>query len=150
MRRKFNVQPGSPEDGFLAERHNRKTWHYKNGDSNPILPVTPATAKDALRSIILDREKRRGLAHAGRSFLEAFCSPTLVAQDILDYMRDPDCFRSQAMLGRQYSFFNRDYTPGNAEEHAYTNLINQTTDIVRDCSWYKEYVVPCERAGMIF
>lgn len=146
---RFSVQPGSQEHEYVRDRFRLNAW-YHIPEENPLVAVTPQTAKARLRTFLQNRELRRVKAHAGREKLEKYCSPHRVARDILDYLANPGSFRAEAMLGWQYSFLNREYSPQSEEERALVPLVNSTTRFVWECPWYEEYVLPLERDGLIF
>jgi len=53
----------------------------------PVVNVTAATLADKLREVILDRDLRRRLAYAGRSYVEKYHDHVRIAQQILDWLK---------------------------------------------------------------
>ena len=73
-----------------------------------------------------------------------------MADDILQYLNAPEAFASQAMLSGQYSFFHKEYVPEGEYERSLLPLLNETTAIVRDTPWYKRFISPMQRDGLVF
>ena len=146
-RRFFAVRQGSEEDARLEEQNLKKTW-WSRPECNPFIPVTPATARDRLRSVLQNRESLRELRHRGRRAMECYGSMDMVAGDILEYLREPDALHSQSMLS--HPFFYHHYVPEGAFERAHVSLLNETTAIVRDAPWYKRFISPMQRDGLVF
>lgn len=144
----YGVVSRSPEEQELQERRKIKNWYHSA--QCPVIAVTAETAKDELRKVLQNREFRRQLGNKGRFVIEKFCSPTRVADDILQYLNAPEAFASQAMLSGQYSFFHKEYVPEGEYERSLLPLLNETTAIVRDTPWYKRFISPMQRDGLVF
>lgn len=146
LRTLWDVQPNSTQDRYIKDQYIKKVWYYLP-EINPCIPVSPETAKDRLREILRNKEARLNLARRGRSVVEKFCSPALVAMDILDCIEQPNCFETQAKLSFHYSILYNDFIP---ENHEQAEIFNKTTSIVRDCEWYKNSHNSCTRHGLNF
>ncbi len=146
MRKLFAITPNSLHDKIIQEEHLKKHWYYYP-EHNPMVAVSRETAKDRLRELIIDKQKRRELAIRGRQTVEKFCSPVTVAKDILEILENPQAVPSQLKLAFYYSVLYHKHMPQSQEE---INMLNEGTDIVRDCSWYKFLHKPFRRNGLIF
>lgn len=146
LRERWNVQPGSEEDALIEAQFTKKVWYYQP-EINPCVPVSPETAKDRLREVILDKQKRISLARRGRPTMEKYCSPEIVARDILECVDAPSSFATQAKLSFHHSILYHDFIPQSQDEAA---IYNRTTDIVRDTDWYKQLYPQKERDGLVF
>lgn len=146
LRKLRGIVPGSAEDSLLLEENKKKTWYY-HPEINPCIAVTPETAKDKLRELLTNTEMRRERAIRGRKVLEEYCQPTMVAADILHCLADPHAFSSQAKLSRHSSLLYSEYVPTSQKE---AELLNNSTNIVKQCAWYKDLRAPCVRDGLVF
>ncbi|WP_320005716.1 hypothetical protein [Maridesulfovibrio sp.] len=143
---RYKIQPGSNQDNYLFEQHSRQGWYYTK-EQNPCIHVDSQTAKDELRKIIKDKDLRFRLGESGRKATEKNCSPTLMAQDILDMVENPESFETQAKLSGHYSFLREMYSP---DSQAEVELLNATTEVVKECNWYFPQVKSLVREGLRF
>gem|GEM_PF-4932397 len=146
LRELWNVEPGSLQDAWIEAQHLKKVWYYIP-EENPCIPVSAHTAKDRLRELLQDKRRRRELALRGRVAIETYCSPVMVARDILQCVENPQSFETQAMLSFHRAILRHDFIP---ENEADTAMYNRTTDIVRNCPWYKRMYQPGARHGLVF
>ena len=146
LREQWQVEPGSVEDAVINDQFIKKTWYFDK-DINPCIPVTPETAKDRLRELLNNKSLRKSLALRGRPTMEKHCDPVEVCKDIMELAFNPDSFKAAAMQSWHRSVLYYDYFPASAEEAA---IFNSTTDIVRECPWYKKAYRPLQRGGLLF
>ena len=146
LRQRWQVTPGSAEAQCLDEQFAKKAWYYDT-NINPCIAVRPDTAKDALRELLRNKALRQSLALRGRDVVEKYCQPAGVCQDIIDMAFNPDAFRTEALQSYHRSILYHDFVPNSAEE---AGVYNRTTDIVRECSWYKKMHPPLHRDGLVF
>jgi hypothetical protein len=111
--------------------------------------VTPATAAEVLRYWIGNYEGRQQMAEQGRSFVEEVCSPVKLCARIMRILEDPESMESHAFLNSfSNQFFRQHYLP--RPDPQWRAMVNATTAMVQDCFWYKQYVEPGERDGLLF
>ena len=146
LRSRCRVETGSPEDAAIAKQHMKKAWYFYP-EVNPCMSVSPETAKESLRMLLLDRNRRIALAQRGRDVIEKYCSPSMVAEDILQCITEPQSFLTQTLLSFHHSLLYHDYIPSSQHER---DILNRTTDIVRNCEWYTSGLKPLLRAGLHF
>jgi hypothetical protein len=96
----------------------------------------------------LDHDRRRALAAQGRAAVEKICSPRAHCEKILRILAEPQHWESQALLASLFPFFNLHYDPGG--KRARVELFNRYTRMVSREPWYREWVTPCERKGLVF
>ena len=108
----------------------------------PIIDITPETVYTKLKETILDYKGRKERAKRGRPWVEKYHDAKKVCERILMLLDTNDTRFDY------YPHFLRDeYLPRN-QEHAH--LINQYTQFVSECEWYKTYVNAGERSGLVF
>lgn len=141
-----NIPKDSEKYAYALERVELFN-SYDNPDICPIVPVDVYTAKDRLRELLQNKAMRMDLAQRGIAYIEKYCSPVKIAQDMLDCLAAPDDFYSQAKLWNHKPLLRHGYKPESPEELA---IINETLDIVRDCEWYKRGIKPGHINGINF
>lgn len=146
LRAKYKIQAGSEEDKKLNAQYMKKAWYYDPA-VNPCIDVKPETAKDKLRALLADREKRIALAERGRKAIAEYCDPAMVCRDILQCVLHPDTFDTNILLSFYQSLLYYEYVPRDLEEAA---IFNKYSDIVKTCQWYKDWRPPLRRDGLIF
>ena len=108
----------------------------------PIVDVSPDTLYDVLKAHILDHPGRIELAPKGRAFIEKHHDVNNICDEMLTHVslgpQEPDYVPT---------FFREKYMPENPFA---ARLYNTYTRFVQDCDWYKTYVRPGERDGLIF
>lgn len=146
LRQRWQVKTDSSEAQFLDEQFLKKAWYFDD-NINPCIAVRPDTAKGALRELLRNKALRQSLALRGRDVVEKYCQPTEVCKDIIEMAYNPDSFRTEALQSYHRSLLYYDCVPSTAEE---ASIYNRTTDIVRECSWYKKVCPSLQRDGLIF
>lgn len=138
---------GLPQDAEHSKwlGDTRNTEYYF---TPPIVPATAETVVDSLRDIITDFPKRQALVSAGVGYVEEALSPSAACSKILSVLESPDVLENRAELVLN-PFFNLFYdsTEDSPERVA---LFNEYTDLVSGENWYKRYVQPCKRGGLVF
>lgn len=139
---------GLPQDEkhaiWLAEQRD----NYAAITESPNIPITVENLVETLANIVTDFPRRQRLAAEGPAFMERYFSPGKACQHILNVIADPEKLEHRAsQLSRP--FFNLHYLPP-ADDPERIALLNKYTQFMKDCEWYKAYVKPCERNGLIF
>lgn len=139
--------------GKPSTEKNIRWWQAFNEidrayEEQPVVEVTPDSVTEDLAKIIENRPLREELARQGPPYLSEMFSPERTCREILQQVMEPCNSALQARLFWR-GFFNLDYAADNDSPER-IHLLNRATDIVRDCPWYKKYVVPCERGGLRF
>lgn len=115
----------------------------------PGLPIVPITESDFISKLeyYLDhREERERLIMSGKDWIAKYADPKWIVNDILKKIENPDenydyipaYFRDKAKFDSE----------GNAPDAV--DICNKWTRYVKDCNWYKKYVPPGKRDGLIF
>ncbi|MDR1396919.1 MAG: glycosyltransferase [Desulfarculales bacterium] len=142
----LGLDKNSPE--FARIHQIKREYCQGNSDYFSLVQhVTPQSAADVLRYFILNPEKRYRQAVAGREFIEKYCSPQRRCAEILDMLANPDSAESQAKLWN-FDFFHKKYRP--RQDAKWLDILNKGTATVRDCQWYKQYIKPLSRDGLLF
>jgi len=109
----------------------------------PIIDINPDNLYHELKKIILDYTQRQELANKAKSYVKKYHESSLVAKKILDLLNtNPENLKYDYYP----DFFRNEFKPPINS----IDLFNQTTSLVKDCDWYKEYVPSGERDGLIF
>jgi hypothetical protein len=109
----------------------------------PIIDVHPDNLYHELKSIILDYPRRVELAKKGPAFVKKYHDVNSICEDIVDKLSNP----TEPKWDFYPEFFRDHFIPENME---YTGLYNRYNQLVSNTDWYKKYVKPGERAGLIF
>ena len=142
----LGYKPGEPEyDVILGKK--REVCELKTHYYQLVHHITPETASAVLQSTILDYERRKLQALAGRRFIENYCDPAKVWKDIMQILEDPQAPASHGLLQPPY-FFYKQYKPH--DDPRWLLLLNAGTAMVQDCLWYKQYIKPGKRDGLVF
>lgn len=117
-------------------------YPQKNPNECPIIDANPDTIYEELKKIIPDFEKRKKLAAQGRDYVLKYLDVRIFCKKVLDLY-------GNKKIEEDYSpdFFRKHYIPESQEA---IDECNKWTDLVKDCSWYKQYVPKGERAGLKF
>ena len=106
----------------------------------PVVSVTIKTLKDKLRELILNKKLREDLIIKGRSYVEEnnkasdVCKLILEKIDSCNYDYYPSYFRDHFEAEQGYDF----------------QKINEFTNMVKEYSWYKQFVKPGKRDKLVF
>lgn len=139
--------------GFSPEQHKRAYElaqdrnPYSPGSNAPVVPVKKESVLMDLGELIMDYERRCKLAAAGRPFVEKYFSCKAHCAEILGMLEDPEHWENQARLNRA-EFFNLHYKPGADKNRI--EIFNEYTRLVSETPWYKKWIEPCERDGLVF
>ncbi len=118
--------------------------HFRNGlpDDTPFIHADRFTIRDVLKKVILDHNLRQKMADRGRPFVERVNDPVVVCKEMLELLETGESAKLIVP-----DFLRRHYLPSSDKEVA---IINEYTDMVSGCDWYKLHIEPGERAGLIF
>lgn len=117
-------------------------YPQNNPPDCPVIDVNPNNVYQKLKDIILDYPKREKLAKLGRPYVEKhldvkhFCTKVLrlLSGEAVEYDYIP-------------TFFREHFVPESKDSSL---VYNQWNDYVKDCDWYKKYVLSGEREGLKF
>lgn len=144
----LGIERGS-EDYKTIRRAKGAYCHTLSSYLNLVQSVNPTNLVDVLKYWITNHDKRRAQIYAGRQFVENYCSPQKQCEQILDMVHQPEELSSHAQLNNIFDeFFYRHYDPGNSQD--WLNTLNAGNLIVQDCAWYKQYIKPMRRNGLVF
>jgi hypothetical protein len=107
----------------------------------PVWSINACNIYEKLKELLTNTELRKRLAIEGREYDMRHNASDHVASGILndlEHSRTP--YYHPEFLREKYNPFTE----------AEIQTINQWTGFVQDCDWYKKYVTPGERAGLIF
>lgn len=135
---------GSAED--LVERWCDHNLVDASHDA-PIVNIRPHTLEEKLSELIQDVDMRKDLVRRGREYMDRIFSLERTCQGILDYLADPESDESRMRLF-VYPFFSRHFIPGPDPERL--KIYNKYNALVRSCDWYRQFVRPGERNGLVF
>lgn len=90
---------------------------------------------------------RKELAKRGKEYVDKFFSSERTCQRILDHLANPESDESRMNLF-VYPFFSRHFVPGPDPERL--KIYNRYNALVRDCDWYRQFVRPGVRNGLVF
>lgn len=117
-------------------------YPQKNPKECPIIDVDPENLYHKLEETISNFEYRKKLAKQGRNFVEKYLDVRHFCTKVLDVVEG-----KQPEFDYVPEFFRNEFEPENAE---YTELYNNSIDLVKDCDWYKQDVRSGERLGLKF
>lgn len=108
----------------------------------PVINTNYTNIYDKLKMTINNYEMRKDISSRTRAYVEEYFDPQRSCKMILDSMEEdiPEEMRVNPFLFRDY------YQP----EESYIPMFNKYNQYVSNCKWYKEYVKPGNRAGLIF
>ena len=117
-------------------------YPQKNAQDCPVIDVNAHTIYSELKKIILDYPRRVELAAKGRDYVvnnvdvRIFCKKilNLCKGDEIEYDYYPDFYRNK-------------FTPESVDK---LPIYNKWNFYVKECDWYKDYVLPGERSGLLF
>lgn len=109
----------------------------------PLVDVNPNTLYETLKKLITDIKLRNEIASKGRAYIEKFHNPKKVIADIINKIDSTDKYSPDFYP----TFFRNKFVPESQES---IEVYNKWTKYVSDCDWYKEYVKPGNRDGLIF
>lgn len=107
----------------------------------PFIDVRAETIYEKLKEVILNNELRKEIASKGRPYILKYHDPKKIIEDVikrLNHETEDDFYPN---------FFREEYIPESKES---INVYNKWNAYVKDCDWYKRYVKPGERSGLIF
>ncbi len=107
----------------------------------PVWSINAENIYGKLKRLLTDNVLRKRLAEEGRAYAIANNAADHVVAGILQDLEHP------RPADYTPAFLQEQYQPGSATE---IETINQWTEMVKDCDWYKKAIVPGERAGLIF
>jgi hypothetical protein len=107
----------------------------------PVWSIDATDIYEKLKTLLSDHALIRELAIQGRAYAQKNNEPERLVRRMLQNLQ----------ASHEYEYFPRflrdSYVPGDDKE---IQTINQWTAFVKDCSWYKEYIQPGEREGLVF
>ena len=118
------------------------TYPQKNPSDCPVIDVNPETLYPKLKALIEDYDFRKIHALKGRPYVEKHLEVGLFCDKVLALVQG-----QKLEFDYQPNFFRDYFVPESAEAAL---VYNKWTKEVMDCGWYKTYVKPGERAGLIF
>jgi hypothetical protein len=83
------------------------------------------------------------IAKEGRPFVQAIHDPQKICKLALDILHTPEMHRKHDYVP---GFFRNEYSA----EPDKLEIYNKWTAFLMECDWYKQYITPGERAGLIF
>jgi hypothetical protein len=109
----------------------------------PIVDVDHLNLYQVLKSLIPDLNRRSEIASKGRPYIEKNHNPSILAERIINHlngskMTKPDFFPT---------FFRNDFIPESEESIL---VYNKWTETVKNCDWYKNFIQPGSRNGLLF
>jgi hypothetical protein len=107
----------------------------------PVWHIDAENIYPRLKELLTDYSLRQKLIEAGQNYVNRNNTARKVAGNIISNLENPVKFDYFP------GFLRYHYKPLNSDE---ANMINQWTDFVRNCNWYKKYVQPGERDGLRF
>lgn len=107
----------------------------------PVWSINAENIYEKLKRLLTDAGLRKRLAEEGRAYAIANNAADHVVAGILQDLEHP------RPADYTPAFLRDQYQPVSVTE---IETINQWTEMVKDCEWYKETVRPGERAGLIF
>jgi hypothetical protein len=120
------------------------TRHIEESSKNfqpPICNIDASNIYEKLKELLTNSSMREELATKGYAYAIKYNAAKNVVEDILkniEYPRTPDYFPN---------FLRYRYLPNSQDE---INTINQWTNFVKDCDWYKQDITFGVRAGLEF
>jgi glycosyltransferase involved in cell wall biosynthesis len=117
-------------------------YPQKNPADCPIIDVNPDNLYQELKELILNYEFRKEHALKSRPYVEkhldvkSFCEKviSLVNKEKIEFDYTP-------------TFFRNNFIPESGES---IEIYNNWNLVVKNCNWYKQFVKPGERAGLVF
>lgn len=110
-------------------------------DECPIIDADINSIKEVLRETILNYDKRVELSNKGRDYVLKYHDVTVFCNRLMDAINKPS-------MSYDYisTFFRDEYIPTENE----IEDLNKWNHFVKECDWYKKYIVPGTRAGLKF
>ncbi len=138
--------------GFSGNKKDLKEQWYINNDvyryiDMPIAPIRPDTVLPVLGELIQNHSLREKMATRGREYVRTQLSPERRCKELLDYIETPESEESRMRL-LFYPFFNAHFIPQNDHERIW--IYNKGTRLVKNCTWYQQFVRPAYRGGLVF
>lgn len=118
------------------------SYPQKNPPDYPVVDVNRLTIYNKLKALIPAREQRQTIADKGRSFVENVLDTKHFAKKVSDIVED-----NPIDFDYRPDFFREKFIPESAESIV---EYNKWTAYVKDADWYREYVKPGQRDGLIF
>lgn len=108
----------------------------------PVVSATEKNLKDKLKELLNNRPKIKLLAEEGRKYVEKNNSLDVIADYYLN------CLLERTDFDYYPDYFRNEFDP---ETFGLSlEVINQTTDQVRNERWYAKFITPGERKGLRF
>jgi len=112
----------------------------------PIVPITESDFISKLEYYLDNREERERLIKSGKDWIARYADHKWIVGDILRKLEKPDeNYDYIPVYFRDRAKFDFEGNPPNA-----VDICNKWTSYVKDCDWYKKYVPPGTRDGLIF
>lgn len=108
----------------------------------PVINTNYTNIYEKLKMVINNYEMRKEVAGRTRAYVEKYFDPQKSCKMILDGMEGNI---PEHMLVNPF-FFRDYYQP----KYDYLSMFNKNNQFVSGCEWYKEYVKPGKRSGLIF
>lgn len=118
-------------------------YDQKKPTECPLVDVDQNNLYDVLKELIVNVNKRQEIASKGRPYIEKYHNPKKIVKEVLDAIENPQHNKPDF-----YPTFFRDKFIPESEESI--NVYNKWTKYVSDCDWYKQYVKPGNRNGLVF
>jgi hypothetical protein len=125
---------------YLTRDHAMSEEYFND---NPAISITKENTGEILEEIILNYEKRKMLAPKGRPFIEKYHNIKKACNELVSLVEEGE---KKGQNQRVPTFFRENFIP----ERENLDIYNEMLGIVKDCSWYKMYVKPGNREGLIF
>jgi hypothetical protein len=109
---------------------------------SPIVHTTPDMIETVLRELIPNLTTREKLALSGLDYAKSKLDVVEWCGDIINYLNNPD--QKNLYIPK---FFREDLI---VNDESKLEILNQYTNLVKDCNWYKSYINGGERDGLSF
>lgn len=115
---------------------------FEKKEECPIIDVNKDNLYDVLKDTIENYELRQSLAKKGRAYVDKYHNAYKLCENIINELN------ADTPVCHHYPTFFRDEFIPESEEVVW--IYNRYNENLKNCSWYKDYVKPGERVGMIF
>lgn len=121
-----------------------ENYNQKKPSDAPLVDVSAENLYAELTRLIPNLKLRNEIAANGRLYIEKYHNPKKIVADLLNMLQQNNDFSESEF---KPTFFRENFIPESPEA---LRIYNSWTDTVKECNWYKNNIVPGERAGLLF
>lgn len=111
---------------------------------SPIVDVGPETLYDRLKLLIRNHRERSELASRGRQYADTHHDVTKICKRLIDVLENGD---ENDSLDFVPDFFRDQFIPESPQVRWMYNKYNR---LVKHCPWYRKFIKPGKRDGLVF